>query len=63
MTRTTKLSQEPSPEMSPLQYAREMDLSLDWVYRQLRLGKIPSRRVDGRWVITKERSYQSGEAA
>jgi hypothetical protein len=38
-------------EVTALDYAKRERLSIDWVYRMARLGQIPARRVDGKWLI------------
>jgi hypothetical protein len=38
-------------ELTPLEHARERGVTIDWVYRELRLGKIPATRRGRRWII------------
>jgi len=38
-------------EISPADYARECRLTLSYVYSQLWAGRLPARRVRGRWLI------------
>lgn len=38
-------------EVTAIDYARLKGQSLNWVYVQCRLGKLPARRVDGQWRI------------
>jgi hypothetical protein len=51
MNRRTKGTKTPR-ELTALEYAKERGVSLDWIYKQARQGKIPgARRIDGRWAI------------
>jgi hypothetical protein len=37
--------------ITPVQLARQRGQSLDWIYRQIRLGKIPAIKNGKVWVI------------
>ena len=37
--------------VTPVELARQRGQSLDWIYKQLRLGKIRATRLGNRWVI------------
>ena len=50
-------------ELTALEYARERDVTLDWVYRLARQGKIPgARRIDGQWAIPVEALHEAVRA-
>jgi len=38
-------------EITPNELAKKRDVTIDWIYRELRLGKIPAVRRGGRWFI------------
>ncbi len=38
-------------EMTPVELARKRGVTIDWIYRELRLGKIPAVRRGRRWLI------------
>ncbi len=38
-------------EMTPNELARKRGVTIDWIYRELRLGKIPAVRRGRRWLI------------
>lgn len=46
------------PGQTPLEYARANGLSIDWVYRMVRMGKLSHIRLYGRIFITEPK--QSG---
>jgi len=37
--------------LTPVELARQRGQSLDWIYRQIRVGKIRATRQRNRWVI------------
>jgi excisionase family DNA binding protein len=37
--------------ITPVEYARQKGLSLDYVYKQLRVGRIPGTKVGKTWLI------------
>jgi len=43
-----------APGLTPAEYARKHGLTLDWVYRLCRVGRLPNERVFGRVFITGE---------
>jgi hypothetical protein len=43
---------EPKPGQTPVEYARANGLTVDWIYRLVRMGKIAHIRVYGRIFIT-----------
>lgn len=50
-------------ELTALEYARGRDVTLDWVYRLARQGKIPgARRKDGQWAIPVEALHEAARA-
>jgi hypothetical protein len=38
-------------EFTALEFAKREGKTLDWIYKQCRLGKLPATLRDGRWVI------------
>jgi hypothetical protein len=54
-----KRSEQPGQTVS--EYARANDLTLDWVYRLVRMGKLGHIRLYGRIFIT-EPNAQKGKA-
>jgi len=42
-------------EMTPVELARKRGVTIDWIYRELRLGKIPAVRRGRRWLIPVDR--------
>ena len=47
------------PGLTPIQYARERGWTIEWVYRLVREGKLPSVRVFGRIFILPEERPES----
>ncbi len=43
---------EKKSELSALEAARKARLRLDVLYPLLRVGKIPARQVNGRWLVS-----------
>jgi hypothetical protein len=43
--------QAKKPPISAVQYARQNNLSLDFVYRQLRVGRITGEKVGKTWAV------------
>jgi len=41
-------------EMTPLEYAKHIGVTIGYVYLQLRMGALPARKVMGRWLIQVE---------
>jgi hypothetical protein len=39
-------------ELTALEAAREAQIRLDVLYPLLRVGRIPARQVDGRWLVS-----------
>jgi hypothetical protein len=37
--------------ITPVELARQRGQTLDWIYRQIRVGKIRATRQGNRWVI------------
>jgi excisionase family DNA binding protein len=37
--------------ITPVEYAKQRGLSLDFVYKQLRVGKIPGTKIGKTWAI------------
>lgn len=51
------------PGQTPVQYARANGLSVDWIYRQVRMGKLSHIRLYGRIFITEPKTQaQKGGA-
>jgi hypothetical protein len=42
----------PEQEMSVLEFAKREGKTLDWIYKQCRLGRLPATLRNGRWVIS-----------
>ena len=40
-----------APGLTPAEYARKHDVTLDWVYRLCRIGRLPHERVFRRLFI------------
>ena len=38
-------------ELSVLEFAKREGKTLDWIYKQCRLGKLPATLRNGRWMI------------
>ena len=56
----------PKTKLSVLEYARRQGKTLDWIYKQCRLGKLPATLRNGRWAISvsqASRSQKGGVAA
>ena len=43
-----------APGLTPAEYAKKHDVTLDWVYRLCRVGRLPHEHVFGRVFITSE---------
>jgi hypothetical protein len=41
----------PEKKLSVLEYAKREGKTLDWIYKQCRLGKLPATLRNGRWTI------------
>jgi len=48
--------------LTPVELARQRGQSLDWIYRQIRVGKIRATRQGNRWVIPMPVSSDRGVA-
>jgi excisionase family DNA binding protein len=40
------------PGLTPAEYARRRGVTIDWVYRMIRAGRLPASRIYGRLFIT-----------
>jgi predicted DNA-binding transcriptional regulator AlpA len=48
--------------LSPCDVARKRGCTLDWIYRELRVGKFPgARKVGKRWLIPADAATKKGQ--
>ena len=51
-----------APGLTPAEYAREHGVTLDWVYRLCRVGRLSHERVFGRlFIVEKEAPAQRAQ--
>lgn len=51
---------EPTPGLSPAQYARAHGLTINYVYLLIWNGKVEARKVYGRWFIVAPDAVEHG---
>lgn len=49
-----KTGEGKAPGLTPAEYARRRGVTIDWVYRTIRAGRLPASRIYGRLFITGE---------
>jgi hypothetical protein len=49
----------PKTKLSVLEYAKREGKTLDWIYKQCRLGKLPATLRNGRWTISAPQESRS----
>ena len=54
------MTREEQPGQTPIEYARANGLSLDWVYRLVRMGKLGHIRMYGRIIIMEPKAQKGG---
>lgn len=60
MNRTPRNSA--APGMTPLEYAREHGVTIDWVYRLIRVGRLPHVRMLDRIFIPRNQKAEDERA-